>query len=66
MTASLTVNYLAPARGNVLEGSARVLRGGRSLAFVELEVAGQDGRPALSGSGVWLLAPGSTGAGAPG
>jgi uncharacterized protein (TIGR00369 family) len=37
-TVSLSVSYMAPAAGEDLEAEARVLRRGRNLAFVDVEV----------------------------
>jgi uncharacterized protein (TIGR00369 family) len=57
VTASLTLNYLAAATGERLDGLARVVRAGRSLAFVEMEVRAGD-RLCVAGSGVWFLTAG--------
>ena len=39
-TVGLTVSYLAPANGEDLQATASVLRRGRSLVYVEVEVRG--------------------------
>jgi uncharacterized protein (TIGR00369 family) len=39
-TVGLTVSYLAPANGEDLQARASVLRRGRSLVYVEVEVRG--------------------------
>lgn len=54
VTTSLTVNYVAAARGDRIEGVARIVRAGRSLAFVEMEVRDAGGL-CTTGSGVWML-----------
>jgi uncharacterized protein (TIGR00369 family) len=41
-TASVTVDFLRPARATDLVASARLLRRGRSLCFCEVEVTGSD------------------------
>ena len=43
-TISMTVNYLAPAHGE-LSCTGAVVKVGRSLVFAEAEVAGADGKP---------------------
>src|SRR5260221_14200016 len=42
-TISMTVNFLAPARGGRLIGEARVLQGGKTGAFVEARLTGDKG-----------------------
>ena len=42
-TVSLSVSYLAPAAGEDLQAEARVLRRGRNLAFVDVEVLAASG-----------------------
>jgi uncharacterized protein (TIGR00369 family) len=42
-TVGLTVSYLAPAEGEDLQATARVLRRGRSLVYLDVEVAGASG-----------------------
>ena len=39
-TVALTVNYLAPANNEDLEATATVLRRGRSLVYLDIEVRG--------------------------
>jgi uncharacterized protein (TIGR00369 family) len=42
-TVSLTVSFLAAARGQDLTADARVVRRGRSICFCEVDVTGADG-----------------------
>jgi uncharacterized protein (TIGR00369 family) len=42
-TVAMTVNYLAAARGRDLTATARVVRRGRSLCFVDVDVADTEG-----------------------
>lgn len=56
VTTTLTVNYLAAAHGALLRGEARVVRSGRSHAFVQIEIH-DGGHLCLTGSGIWLLTP---------
>lgn len=42
-TVSLTVTYLAPAEGEDLRATARVLRRGRSLVYLDVEVQSASG-----------------------
>jgi uncharacterized protein (TIGR00369 family) len=53
VTTSLTVHYVAAARNRVV-GTARVVRAGRALVFVEMEVH-DDERLCATGTGVWML-----------
>ncbi len=43
-TVALQVNYLAAARGQGVLGRARLLRRGKEMCFVEVDVQGEDGR----------------------
>jgi uncharacterized protein (TIGR00369 family)/uncharacterized protein (TIGR03067 family) len=43
-TVTLTVEFLAPARGRDLTATARVLRRGRALCFSEVDITEPDGR----------------------
>ncbi|VVE61396.1 Acyl-coenzyme A thioesterase PaaI [Pandoraea anapnoica] len=54
-TASLTINYLRPARGRIT-AHARVRRSGRTLAFCEAEVLDAQGRPLATASAVFAVA----------
>lgn len=49
-TVSLTVNFVAAARGQDLRAVARTVRRGRSLCFSEVEVTDPDGRVVATGS----------------
>src|SRR4051812_2259287 len=48
-TVSMAVDYVAAARGSDLLAKARVVRRGRSLCFVLVEVADDDGRVVATG-----------------
>jgi uncharacterized protein (TIGR00369 family) len=55
-TVSLTVNYLGAGRDSDLIARARCVRRARELNFVEIEVAGEDGRRVASGVLVYRIA----------
>ncbi|BCF90920.1 PaaI family thioesterase [Paraburkholderia largidicola] len=57
-TASLTVNYLKPARGRIAV-HARVRRCGRTLAFCEAEARNGDDDVVATASAVFAVAPGA-------
>lgn len=42
-TVALTVNFLAAARGTDLTASARVIRRGRSLCYIDIDVSAAEG-----------------------
>jgi acyl-coenzyme A thioesterase PaaI-like protein len=48
-TVGLTVSYLAPADGEDLQASATVLRRGRSIVHVDVEVRAASGAPVAKG-----------------
>jgi uncharacterized protein (TIGR00369 family) len=48
-TVSLTVTYLAPAEGEDLQATARVLRRGRSLVYLDVEVQSVSGTSVARG-----------------
>ena len=48
-TVSLTVSYLAPAQGEDLQATARVLRRGRSLVYLDVEVQSASGMSVAHG-----------------
>jgi acyl-coenzyme A thioesterase PaaI-like protein len=52
-TVSLTVDYVAAARGKDLLATATVARRGRSLSFVDVRVSEPDGRLVAKGSLVY-------------
>ena len=58
-TASMTVNYLAAAEGVDLTAEARIVRRGRSVVFVEVDVSSPDGEPVAKGTLVYKLSRGS-------
>lgn len=58
-TASMTVNYLAAAEGVDLIAEARIVRRGRSVVFVEVDVSSLNGEPVAKGTLVYKLSGGS-------
>lgn len=58
-TISMTVNYMAPAVGDLLCKGA-VVRGGRSLMFVEAEVIDSGGNVVCRASATYRAAPAKT------
>ena len=48
-TVSLTVTYLAPAEHEDIQATARVLRRGRSLVYLDVEVQGVSGNSIARG-----------------
>lgn len=56
VTASLTVDYYAPAQVPVTL-VARVARRARAVTFVELTAAGADGKTCARATGIWAAAP---------
>ncbi len=58
-TMSMTVNYLAPAVGELL-GKGIVVRGGRSVAFVEAEVVDSTGKVVCRASANFRMLPKKT------
>ena len=57
-TASMTVNYLAAAEGVDLTAEARIVRRGRSVVFVEVDVSSPGGEPIARGTLVYKLSGG--------
>jgi uncharacterized protein (TIGR00369 family) len=57
-TASMTVNYLAAAEGTDLAAEARVVRRGRSVVFVEVDVSPPGGELVARGTLVYKLSGG--------
>ena len=57
-TASMTVNYLAAAEGVDLAAEARVIRRGRSVVFVDVDVVSPSGERVAKGSLVYKLSGG--------
>jgi uncharacterized protein (TIGR00369 family) len=55
-TISMTVNYLAPAHGE-LACTGTVVRGGRSVAFAEAEVTDEGGKPVCRATATYRLLP---------
>lgn len=55
-TISMTVNYLAPAQGE-LACTGTVVRGGRSVAFAEAEVTDERGKPVCHATATYRLLP---------
>jgi uncharacterized protein (TIGR00369 family) len=54
-TVDLTVHYLAPAAGSDLVARGRVLRRGRSLVHVAVDVESADGTPVAHAVGTYKL-----------
>jgi uncharacterized protein (TIGR00369 family) len=54
-TASLTLHYLRWGEGAALEASAKVVKRGRALAFVEGAVRDAHGKEVARASGVWFV-----------
>ncbi len=55
VTAELKVSYLRPLGRGTLTGSATVLHRSRTLAFLETEISGEDGKPAVKASSTWAI-----------
>jgi uncharacterized protein (TIGR00369 family) len=53
-TVSMTLNYLAPARGELV-CRGQYVKGGRSIAFVEAEVSDESGKAVCRASAVYRL-----------
>jgi uncharacterized protein (TIGR00369 family) len=54
-TVSLTVSYLAAATGEDLTATARVLRRGRSLVYLDVDVTGASGQAIAKGLATYKL-----------
>lgn len=54
-TAGLTVTYLAPAEGEDLHATARVLRRGRSLVYLDVDVRSASGTLVAKGLATYKL-----------
>jgi len=54
VTVQLSVQYLAPAQGRI-EALARIVRRGRSTAFMESECTRADGTLVARAHGTWLI-----------
>jgi uncharacterized protein (TIGR00369 family) len=54
-TVSLTVNYLAAAQSEDIKATARVLRRGRSLVYLDVEVYGASGNIVAKGLATYKL-----------
>ncbi len=55
MTAEFKLNFLRALHPGQLEGSAKVLRRSRTLAFLEAQVTGEDGAIAVTASSTWAV-----------
>jgi uncharacterized protein (TIGR00369 family) len=53
-TVQLSVQYIAPAEGRIA-ALARIVRRGRSTAFVEAECTGADGTIVARAHGTWVI-----------
>jgi len=56
VTASLTVDYYAPARLPIIY-DAKVARRARAVTFVELTATAADGQTCARASGIWAASP---------
>lgn len=56
-TAELNVSYLRPALGDAVIAEARVLKKGRTLAVVDIDLSGEDGRLVAKGRVSYALRP---------
>jgi acyl-coenzyme A thioesterase PaaI-like protein len=54
-TVALTVNYLNAAEGEDLQATASVLRRGRSLVYLDIEVRGASGKLVAKGLATYKL-----------
>jgi len=57
-TVHLEVDFLRPASGPRVTAVARARRIGRTLGFVDVEVADPSGRQCVAGRGIYLALPG--------
>jgi uncharacterized protein (TIGR00369 family) len=55
MTAEFKINFLRALTAAPLEGSGRVLRRSRTLAFLEARVATESGQIAMTASSTWAV-----------
>ena len=55
-TMNMNINYLAPARGEIV-CKGQVIKRGRSIMFTEAEVFGEDGALACRASGSYRILP---------
>jgi uncharacterized protein (TIGR00369 family) len=55
MTAEFKISFLRALRPSPLNGSAKVLRRSRTLAFLEAQIAGEDGSIAVISSSTWAI-----------
>jgi uncharacterized protein (TIGR00369 family) len=56
-TAELNISYLRPAQGDAVIAEARVLKKGRTLAVVDVDLSGGDGRLVAKGRVSYALRP---------
>jgi uncharacterized protein (TIGR00369 family) len=54
-TVNLTVTYLAPANNEDLQATARVLRRGKSLVYVDVDVQGTSSGPVAKGLATYKI-----------
>jgi uncharacterized protein (TIGR00369 family) len=55
MTAEVKISHLRPLRPGAIVGSARVLRRGQALAFLEAEISDAAGKAAVRASSTWSI-----------
>jgi uncharacterized protein (TIGR00369 family) len=58
-TVDLAIHFMAPARALPLTLRSRVLRRGRRMCFVGVEVTDAEGKSCATATGSWALMPGS-------
>jgi uncharacterized protein (TIGR00369 family) len=55
MTVEFKLNFLRALSPGRLQGSAKVLRRSRTLAFLEGQITGEDGAIAVTASSTWAV-----------
>ncbi len=59
-TADLGITYLRQAQGEVIYATAKVIKNGRQLASVEVDITDQDGNLCARGRTLYAYRPGAT------
>lgn len=59
-TAELSISYLRPALGDAVIAEARVLKKGRMLAVLDIDISNPDGRLVAKGRASYALRPAAT------
>jgi uncharacterized protein (TIGR00369 family) len=60
-TLELSVTFMRPAFGAVLQGTATVLRRGAGHAFVRVDIYDEERRLCVAGNGTWAMFPAQRG-----